>query len=134
MYRTLPATAKIIRGRVWNRVYYNDTSTSKLTQDFDFSYTDLVIHSKYKNGSEKRDTASFSFGVVALKTYIKIAKKETSIDPFFKGDWEILKLEKKNIPGLGKKYILQIARNGALPDNNPTTVEGGLNMMEFVEN
>ena len=132
MFRPLPDVAKILRGHTWNRVFYNDTSTINYSQTFAFEYTDLVVNSKFDNGKLTTDTMRFSFNVINLQTYVKIEKKEKKIDPFFKGEWEILKLEKTQIPGLGRKYILQLVRDGAVSDNNPITVEGGLNMMEFV--
>lgn len=132
MFRPLPDVARILRGHTWNRVFFNDTSNIDYTQKFTFEYTDLVINSTFESGKLSSDTLRFSFSVLSLKTFVKIEQKEKKVNPFYKGNWEVLKLEKAKIPGLGRKYILQLVRDGASSDNNPITVEGGLNMMEFV--
>lgn len=134
MIRPRADIARILRGRTWQRVFYVDTSQLKSIYVFEFKNTEVFITSTSKTGLILTSRYLYKFHSAGLHQYIVIYQDGTHFDPFINGKWQILKLKKETLPGRGKKFTLQLARDGGTSDNNPFTLEGGLNMMEFVEN
>ncbi len=134
MLRPRADIARILRGRTWQRVFYVDTSQTNGIQVFEFKNTEVFITSTSKTGAILTIRYLYKFQSAGQHQYILIYQDGTRFDPFINGKWQILKLRKETLAGRGKKFTMQLARDGGTSDNNPFTIEGGLNMMEFVEN